>query len=198
MPEQFSLPGFDAASKQQRARQPRPPHTLFFAILLPTGALPSIEKRAKALLLQHGLTGKPIRVDRKHVTLISLGGYDEAVPQGLVEDASVVASALLMPSFEVMFDRVLTFPGSSAFVLRGDDATAPISTFRKALGQALAQAGLRNQPTSTAHMTLAYDDRHVPEHRIEPIRFAAEEFVLIESLVGQTVHRHLGRWPLRT
>jgi RNA 2',3'-cyclic 3'-phosphodiesterase len=198
MPEQFSLPGFDPAPKPRRPTPPRPQRMLFFAILPPIAALPGIEQRAQALLAQHGLTGKPIRPDRKHVTLTSLGGYDEALPQELVDAVGAVAAALVMPRFEVVFDKALTFPNGRAFVLRGDDATAPISTFRKALGQSLAQAGLRNQPTSTAHMTLAYDDRHVPEHRIEPIRFAAEAFVLIESLVGQTVHRHLGRWPLRT
>jgi RNA 2',3'-cyclic 3'-phosphodiesterase len=197
MPEQFSLPGFDPAPKPRRPTPPRPQHTLFFAILPPIAALPGIEQRAQALLAQHGLAGKPIRADRKHVTLTSLGGYDQALPQELVDAVGTVAAALVMPRFEVVFDKALTFPNGSAFVLRGNDATAPISTFRKALGQALEQAGLRNQPTSTAHMTLAYDDRHVPEHRIEPIHFAVQAFVLIDSLVGQGVHRHLGRWPLR-
>jgi RNA 2',3'-cyclic 3'-phosphodiesterase len=81
-------------------------------------------------------------------------------------------------------------------VLRGSDAGAPIDSFRKALDQALVQAGLQTWPIHTAHMTLAYDDRTIAEHDIEPIRFAAEAFVLIESLVGQSVHRHQGRWPL--
>jgi RNA 2',3'-cyclic 3'-phosphodiesterase len=98
----------------------------------------------------------------------------------------------VLPGFEAVFDRALSFRGSGAFVLRGDDATTPISAFRNALSQALVQAGLRNWPSNTAHMTLAYDDRHVPEHRIEPIRFAVEKFVRIDSLVGQGVHRHLG------
>jgi RNA 2',3'-cyclic 3'-phosphodiesterase len=187
MPAQSSLPGFDLA----------PPHTLFFAVQPPASDLPRIEQRAQALLLQHGLTGKPIRADRKHVTLTSLGGYDGAVPQDLVDAASAVASALVMQGFEVVFNRVLSFRGSGAFVLRGDDATAPISVFRNALSQALAQAGLRSWPSNTAHMTLAYDDRHVQEHRIEPIRFVVEAFVLIDSLVGQGVHRHFGSWPLR-
>jgi RNA 2',3'-cyclic 3'-phosphodiesterase len=191
MPEQFSLPGFDPAPKQRRL-----PHTLFFAILPPVSALPGIEQRAQAMLLQHGLTGKPIRATRKHVTLISLGAHDEAVPEGLVDAASAAASVLVMPSFEVVFDKALTFPGSGAFVLRSDDAAAPINSFRKTLGEALAQAGLRTWLSNTAHMTLAYDDHQIAEHRIEPIRFAAEAFVLIHSLVGQGVHRHLGRWPL--
>lgn len=186
MPEQFSLPGFDLA----------PPHTLFFAVLPPAGDLPRIEQRAQALLLQHGLTGKPIQVDRKHVTLMSLGSYDGAVPQDLVDAASAVASALVMPGFDVVFDRALSFKGSGAFVLASDDATAPITAFRTALGKALVQAGLRTRPSNTAHMTLTYGNRHVPEHHIEPIRFAVQAFVLIDSLVGQGVHRHRGRWPL--
>ena len=187
MPEQFSLPGFDPART----------HTLFFAVLPPVSDLPFIERRARTLLVQHGLTGKPIRMDRKHVTLLSLGSYAAAVPQDLVDAASGVAVALTMPSFEVMFDRALSFKGSGAFVLTGDDATAPITAFRGALDRALAQAGLRTRPSNNAHMTLAYDDRHVTEHRIEPLCFTVEAFVLIDSLVGQGVHRHLGHWPLQ-
>jgi RNA 2',3'-cyclic 3'-phosphodiesterase len=196
MPEQFSLPGFDTA-KQKREKHPRPLHTLFFAILPPASALLGIEQRAQALLLQHGLTGKPIRADRKHATLISLGGYDEAVPTDVVDTAGAVASALVMPRFEVAFDKAMTFAGSGAFVLTGDDAAAPINSFRTALDQALARAGLRTWPSNIAHMTLAYSDRQIAAHSIEPLRWLVEDFVLIHSLVGQTVHRHLGRWPLR-
>lgn len=191
MPEQFLLPGFDPAPKQRRL-----PHTLFFAILPPASALPHIEHVAQALRQQHGLTGKPIRADRLHVTLHSLGGFDGAVPQGLVDAASAAASTLAVRRFEVMFDTALSFPGSGAFVLRGDDVAAPISAFRKALCEALARAGLPARPSNTAHMTLAYGDRLIAEHQIEPVRWMAEDFVLIDSLVGQTVHQHLGRWPL--
>ena len=186
MPEQFSLPGFDLA----------PAHALFFAVMPPAADLPRIEQRAQAMLRQHGLSGKPIRADRKHVTLMSLGTYDGAVPQDLIDAASAVASANVVPGFELVFDRALSFKGSGAFVLAGDDVTAPITAFRQTLHAALAQAGLRTRPSNTAHMTLAYDDRHVEEQRIEPIRFAVQAVVLIDSLVGQGVHRHLGQWPL--
>jgi RNA 2',3'-cyclic 3'-phosphodiesterase len=191
MPDQYSLPGFEPTPTQRR-----PQHTLFFAILPPSSELSRIEQVALALRQRHGLTGKPIRLDRLHVTLLSLGGHDDAVPQALIDAVGAAASNLAMPRFEVLFDRALSFPGSGAFVLRGDDANAPISAFRKALGQALTHAGLRSRPSNTAHMTLAYGDRQVPEHRIEPLRWMAEEFALIDSLVGQTVHRHLSHWPL--
>lgn len=196
MPKQLSLPGFDPAPTPNRPAHPRAPHTLFFAVLPPAGDLPRIEQTAQALLLQHGLTGKPIRAERKHVTLIVLGGYNDAVPQDVVDAASAAASALLMPVFEVVFDRALSFAGSGAFVLRGADDAAPVDAFRQALGRALTQAGLWFRPIKTAHMTLAYDDRHVAEHLVEPVRWIAEDFVLIHSLAGQGVHRHLRRWPL--
>jgi RNA 2',3'-cyclic 3'-phosphodiesterase len=196
MPEQLSLPGFDPAPKSRRPAHARAPYTLFFAVLPPAGDLPRIEQRAQALLLQHGLTGRPIRAERKHVTLIVLGSYDDTVPQDVVDAASAAASALAMPVFEVVFDRALSFTGSGAFVLRGAGDTAPVDAFRQALVRALAQSGLRFRPIDTAHMTLAYDDQHVAEHLIEPVRWVAEDFVLIHSLVGQGVHRHLRRWPL--
>jgi RNA 2',3'-cyclic 3'-phosphodiesterase len=192
MPDQFSLPGFDPAPQRQG-----PQDTLFFALLPPAAALLNIEQRAQALLLQNGLTGKPVPADRKHVTLIVLRGYHGVVPQVAADAASAVASALKLPGFEVVLGSALSFKGSDAFVLRGAESNAPMDAFRQALDHALTQAGFRARPIHTAHMTLAYDARHVAEQLIEPVRWIAEDFVLIHSLVGQGVHRHLGRWRLQ-
>jgi 2'-5' RNA ligase len=46
-------------------------------------------------------------------------------------------------------------------------------------------------------MTLLYDDRSVAEQAVETIGWTAREFVLVHSLLGQTRHIPLGRWPLR-
>jgi RNA 2',3'-cyclic 3'-phosphodiesterase len=192
VPDQFSLPGFDPTPQRQG-----PQDTLFFALLPPAAALLRIEQRAQALLLQNGLTGKPIPADRKHVTLIVLGGHHGVVLQEAVDAASEVASALKVPGFEVVFDSALSFRGSGAFVLRGAESNAPMDAFHQALTHALTQAGLRARPIHTAHMTLAYDVRRIAEQLIEPVRWIAEDFVLIHSLVGQGVHRHLGRWRLQ-
>lgn len=48
----------------------------------------------------------------------------------------------------------------------------------------------------TPHVTLLYDDRHVAEHAVDTIRWTVQEFVLVHSLVGQTLYIPLGRWPL--
>src|SRR5439155_1207844 len=49
----------------------------------------------------------------------------------------------------------------------------------------------------TPHMTLLYDRQRIEEAPIEPINWMVSEMVLVESLVGQTIHRHLARVPLR-
>jgi RNA 2',3'-cyclic 3'-phosphodiesterase len=203
MPEQLSLPGFDPAPRQpQHAhRQPRsglrPDHTLFFAILPSAGDRVRIEQAARGLRSRHGLIRHPVKAARLHVTLHRLGGFAEEVPQDLIDAAMAVASGLVVAPFEIVFHTAVSFAGSGAFVLRGDDAGTPLTAFRNELGLALRQAGLRAHPSHAAHMTLAYGDRDIPAQRMAPIHWTAEHFVLIDSLVGQGIHRHLGRWRLQ-
>jgi 2'-5' RNA ligase len=45
-------------------------------------------------------------------------------------------------------------------------------------------------------MTMSYSGRAVAEHAIEPIRWTAREFLLIDSHVGKTYHEVVGRWRL--
>ena len=47
------------------------------------------------------------------------------------------------------------------------------------------------------HVTLLYDDGHVPPQTSLPIGWTVDELVLIHSLVGQSRHIVLGRWPLQ-
>jgi 2'-5' RNA ligase len=47
------------------------------------------------------------------------------------------------------------------------------------------------------HMTLSYNGQPVAEHLIEPIRWRVDEFVLINSHSGKSIHEVVGCWPLR-
>jgi 2'-5' RNA ligase len=95
-------------------------------------------------------------------------------------------------------------PKNKPFVLRGnernDGGLAALTGFQKAFYLAMCRAGLQG-PRSTAkfapHVTLMYDSQGVPEQAVEPIRWSAHDFVLVHSLLGQTRHIHLGRWPIR-
>jgi 2'-5' RNA ligase len=193
MSEQLSLTGFDAA--------PQPTDRLFFAIFPDAHAAARIAQLAQRLRGEHGLNGRPVATDRFHVTLHHLGDY-AGLPQEIVTKAGEGAATVAMPSFEVAFDRALSFSGrphKRPFVLRGGENVVALTTLQQALGMALRKAGLGRlaEPQFTPHVTLLYDDHIVTEQAIETISWTVHEFVLVHSLLGRTVHVPLARWPLR-
>lgn len=200
MSEQFSFPGFEApVSRQRQAKAPRverPFHSLFFAILPALVDLPRIDAAASAVRRQHGVERGLVKTERLHVTCCDLGDFNEAPAQTLVDAAVAVAAGLARSSFEIVFDRVMRFKGSRALALLADDGAGELKAFRAALGQALSQAGLGVDAGGAPHMTLGYGGDDVSESLAQPIRWTAQDFVLVHSLVGKGEHRHLGRWPL--
>ena len=184
---------------------PKPTDRLFFALFPSDDAIPQIVKTSQQLRDEHGLTGKLLSNDRLHVTLHHVGDYAGGLPNGLVEAAQDVAATIAMPAFDVTFDRAMSFAGSprnKPFVLRGneglDGGLADLMAFHKAFYLAMCRAGLQG-PRANAkfapHVTLMYDEQAVPEQFVEPISWSACNFVLVHSLIGQTKHIHLGRWP---
>jgi 2'-5' RNA ligase len=193
MPEQSVLPGFDAA--------PQLTDRLFFAIFPDAGAAAQIASLAQQLREEHGLRGKPLKTERFHVTLHHLGDY-AGLPRDLVAVASDAAANIKAAPFDVAFDYAASFstaPRNRPFVLRGGDGVASLISFQQILGDALKKTVLGHwaKPAYTPHVTLLYDDRSVQEQAVPAVSWMASEFVLIHSLIGQTVHMPLGRWPLR-
>lgn len=186
---------------------PKPTDRLFFALFPSDEAIPQIVTISQQLRNEHGLTGKSLSTDRLHVTLHHVGDY-AGLPNGLIEAAQDVASKIAMPAFEVTFDRAMSFAGrprNRPFVLRGnersDSGLATLMAFQKTMYLAMCRAGLQG-PRANAkfapHVTLMYDDQAVPEQAVEPVSWTAHDFVLVHSLLGQTRHIHLARWPART
>lgn len=192
MPEQSSLPGFEAA--------PRPTDRLFFAIYPDAATAARITQLAQQLRAEHGLQGKPLKPERFHVTLHHLGDY-AGLPHDLVAAACGAAAGVAAASFDITFDRVASFtsaPRNRPFVLRGDKGLAALAAFQQSLGEALKKTVLGRwaKPGFTPHVTLLYDDRSVPEQAVTPVSWTARELVLVHSLIGQTLHVPLARWPL--
>ena len=193
-PEQFALAGFEPAQV--------PRDNLFFAVFPQPQAVDQLAARAAKLRSIHGLTGKLLRPDRFHVTLVPLGLYS-GLPQDIVAAAKAAAAAVVAAPFQAVFDRALSFRGGPSrrpFVLGGGEAgLAGLRTLRLALVAQLRRAGLRlpDEQHYTPHVTLLYDDHGVAEEAIDPVDVVVSEFVLVHSLVGQTVHVPLARWPLR-
>ena len=187
---------------------PKPTDRLFFALFPSDEAIPQIVKTSQQLRDEHGLTGKSLSNDRLHVTLHHVGDYAGGLPNGLVETAQDVASTMAMPAFEVTFDRAMSFAGrprNRPFVMRGNEringGLSALMAFQKTMYLAMCRAGLQG-PRANAkfapHVTLMYDDQGIPEQAVEPVSWTAHDFVLVHSLLGQTRHINLGRWPART
>jgi 2'-5' RNA ligase len=194
MTEQFLFDGFQPASAAT--------DRLLFLIYPDSETAAHIAARTPKLSQKHSLRGRPVAPDRLHITLHHLGEH-VGVPRDMVTLAHEAAASLSFRPFDVMFDRVVSFggkPGNLPFVLRGE-GLAGLTLFQQALGAAMRKTGSRlgkwAEPNFTPHVTLLYDGQSVAEQATEPIGWTVREFVLVHSLIGQTRHVVLGRWPLK-
>ncbi len=179
-----------------------PSDRLFFGIFPEAPVAEAIAGRARDLKGRLNLSGAPLTPDRFHVTLHHIGDY-AGLPRGIVAQALEAGAAVAATSapFDVTFDKAASFNnrGNNPFVLQGGEGLADLHAFQKTLGLAMAHAGLGKQVARqfNPHVTLLYDRGLAPETAVEPVSWPVSEFVLIHSLLGQTRHIVLGRWPLR-
>ena len=173
-------------------------HRLFFAIVPDPDTALHIERLAQRLRVEHGLKGKPLLTAHFHVTVHFVGIHDTFFER-VASWAQAAASTVSMPAFDVTFDHAASFHRTardSPVVLLGSDGVAALKEFHGILGTTLAKAGFNLKPSSfTPHLTLLYDRHEVSERTIEPVRWTAREFVLVDSRVGKTQHVQLARWP---
>lgn len=178
-----------------------PSDRLFFGIFPEPPVAETIAGLARDLKGRLGLSGAPLTPERFHVTLHHIGDY-AGLPRGIVAQALEAGEAeSSAPPFEVSFDRAASFNnrGNNPFVLQGGEGLSELHAFQKALGLSMARAGLGKQVARqfNPHVTLLYDRALAPETPVEPVSWTVSEFVLIHSLLGQTRHIVLGRWPLK-
>jgi 2'-5' RNA ligase len=99
------------------------------------------------------------------------------------------------PSGEVVMNRIVE--SAKAVTLRGTMHGA--SEFHAAICAGLGRNGLPLLDYHFApHITLAYRADGRGHEFIEPIRWVVEQFLLVESIYGETRHIELGRWSLRS
>ena len=168
---------------------------LFFSIFPDQAAAVRIANTAGHFRRAYGLKGALLLTDRFHVTVHGLGNYD-GLPRSVVAKAIEAGAAVTSRPFEVAFDRVMSFAGSDALVLRGGDGVDGIVMFHHDLGVAMRKSGLSAGSQITPHITLLYERRRVEVQFIEPIRWTVRDFVLVHSWRGKTMHIPLERWRL--
>jgi 2'-5' RNA ligase len=191
---QSSFPGFEEA---------KPTDRLFLALFPPPETALQIAELASQIRSAHALRGRPLEAARFHITLNHLGDY-VGLPPDVVRQAraAVAEAAALTQPFAVAFNRAESFasmPRNRPLVLRGDDeGLSALMAFHKVLGTALKKANLGQwaKPGYTPHVTLLYDDSLLGATPVPPVTWTAGEIVLVQSLLGETRHVHLARWPL--
>lgn len=209
--EQISLPGIDPNAFSPRF-VPRPKaksdntDRIFFAVLPDADAITAVRRHTLRLREQHSLWGRPIIDGRLHISLLGLGDY-RGIPVSLVKRVWQAANLVLLPSFDVSFDQVLTFAHENTDPSRQKPCVLVESTGRSGLVglQNSLMAFMRNfgmslrQPSSfTPHMTLLYDRKHLPSAPLEPVTWKVREFVLVRSQIGDVGRPYdiVGRWSL--
>ena len=190
-----------AAKRPRRKFGPSQKDRIFFAALPGAETAARIHGLAAKLKGANGFTGTQILPEHLHVTLFHLGDWAQ-LPMPIVEAASRAAeeaSANTAP-FEVTFARSQSFRNSTGiypFVLSGD--AAQWRDLHRTLAAALTRAGLGGATKGefAPHVTLLRDEGRSKPLPIAPIAWQVEDFVLVHSLLGKTMHIHLGRWRLK-
>jgi 2'-5' RNA ligase len=135
-----------------------------------------------------------------HVTLNYLGNFAQ-VPVDVVKRAKAAAAAQVHASFDFVLDRIASFRGHrhSPWVLRcAPNAETGLCELHGRLGDALAQAGVATEDRQfVPHATVAYADAELPAPlAIEPVRWPARAFALVDSHAGRAHHEVLAEWKL--
>jgi tRNA(adenine34) deaminase len=175
--------------------------SLFFAVVPDLPATSRVATLAAQLCAEHALSGTPIAAERLHVTLYHLGKYP-ALPPDILARAREAAQLVSIAPFEVVFDRVMSFPGrpgQQPLVLRGGSGVDALIELQRGLAAALHTVGLaaRAKQHFTPHVTLSYDEQRLGERSIDSIRWQVNEFALLESLLGQSTYLRRDTWPLQ-
>jgi 2'-5' RNA ligase len=177
----------------------RDPGTVYFAFKPEPDVISQTVSVGNHLCAEHELTGR-VRPSVLHMTICAIG-YFPMLPEGRVETALEVANRLVAKPFEMILNRVRTYPNGKEkppLVAFADNGVSRIDLFRYALIADLRRNGF-NVPKKLPdpHMTLFYDYRVIAGEPIDPIRWVVRDFVLVHSIYGEGRHELLGQWPLR-
>jgi 2'-5' RNA ligase len=176
-------------------------HRLFFALRPDAELLREIERTAQGIKAMNVLRGRWLKPQKFHLTVHFLGDF--SAPDSVITRSKAAAGCVACAPFEFMLDHVISFARrfNPPCVLRcAPDSERALRAFRSELGTALAAEGLGEhlEPRFAPHLTIAYGDKALVDAiPIAPIRWVAQDFVLMDSFVGQGIHTELARWPLR-
>jgi 2'-5' RNA ligase len=177
------------------------PILLFFAVTPPRELWPVIGGLCERLCHAHKLRGRPIGLERLHITLAPVFCEHLGLAE-IARRAIAVGSAMAGPAFPARLDLTASFAHRrerKPFVLSGEDGLAELIAFQSELRRRMALAGFEVRADYQPHMTLIWADRQVEEeYPIAPISWQVRDFALIASHQGLSRYDVVRRWPLQS
>jgi len=170
---------------------------LFFALVPDASAASCMAEIGREQRLKHGLTGRLLAPEHLHMRLVGLGVH-AGLPSALVDLALQAAAAIIMPSFDVVLDRVRSLAGlRRPLALCGGEGVSGVAVLQLAIQIATHELGIDAAgPRHVPRVTVLDGWRGTVDEAVEPVRWTATEFVLLHSRRGRHEAVVLGRWPL--
>ncbi|HEY1124611.1 MAG TPA: 2'-5' RNA ligase family protein [Sphingobium sp.] len=143
---------------------------------------------------QYGPKGL-VQADRLHVTLAITADFDTPF-SALVDALQRSGDAVAAEPFQLVLDQLSRGRGTAA--LRPAHSQPPLRALQAAITRRMAEQGvpMRPQWRFNPHVTLVYHRGEPVVRPVENLGWPVRDFVLVESVVGLTRHRILGRWTL--
>lgn len=173
----------------------------FFGICLSAEARPQAVQMVDRLCDDWLLDKQPsLDARRLHFTVYPIGSFVES-PARTIANACAAADTISVAPFEVSLDHAVsrtTRNGDSCLVLTADHGCEALIAFQQRMHLAMRLAGVRTIGgwSFRPHMTLRYNEHTLVDQKVPPLTWRVDEFILIESLRGRTIHNHLRKWPL--
>jgi 2'-5' RNA ligase len=196
MADQPYFKGFEPAPQLAIDPLARRKHKFFFALRPDGPAVEAAMAVSRKLRHAHGLTGTVLKCENLHVTLFPLLECDEP-PADLCEVASAGVQAIRAKPFDIVFDMARSFHLKRGYCLVLGDTRGATGIYELQRRFVMRFSPHARAGSLTPHMTLMYPAQPVEKQPVDPVRWRAGEFVLVDSLQGQGWHEIVGRWPLR-
>lgn len=167
---------------------------LFFALL------PDASATADIMAIQQQLPADKLRIysaDNLHQTLVFLGKFAEADLMELI----TACQRIDLPPVSMQFEQLIFWPQPKVLCLLAQSVPDELQALLQALNEIteLFNISLDQRPYRP-HITLARKASEPVELDFAPIRFTADEFVLMQSQSTDNgpVYQPLYRWPLQS
>jgi RNA 2',3'-cyclic 3'-phosphodiesterase len=173
----------------------------FFGICLAAEARAQVVEMVDGLCDDWLLDKRPSLDGRRlHLTVYPIGSFLDS-PAQTIANACAAADTISVAPFEVSLDHAVTRTtrsGDSHLVLTADHDCEALIAFQQRMHRAMRQVGVRTVKgwSFRPHMTLRYNEYTLVDQKVPPLTWRVDEFILIESLRGRTIHNHLRKWPL--